>query len=134
MRSRRADTGDGRAGQQLQLRARLVLLLALQRAAVLPLLHAAGGGRGRRGAHVRGRGGARAGLLRAVPGAGGGAPRRARAAAGRRRAAAAAGALTDRSSRVRAYSECARLEVIVLRFCASHPRVPRAPDYDPNFY
>lgn len=87
---------------------------------------------------MRARRGAPARLLGALPSAG----RRARAHAGAapclarrgRCARAALSALTDPLGRARAYSECVRYEVIVLRSRALHPCASSAPDYDPNLY
>lgn len=136
MRFRPAHTGDGRAGQQVQLRAGRVLLLVLRGAAVLPLRGAAERGRAARRRGVRRRGGARVHLLRALPGARARRPRRAAAARPPRHRPPTPPPrpLSDSLDDVHASSECARFEVIVLRSRAAHRHVPRSSDYDRNFY
>lgn len=116
MHSRPTHPGDWRAGQQVQLRAGRVLLLVLRGAAVLPLREPAVRAAAGRARVVPARGGARAHLLRALPGPfhrhqlapnppphTRGTPRRPRRL------------ITDSLDTVHASSECARFEVIVLR-------------------
>lgn len=114
--SRPAYPGDGCAGEQVQLRAGRVLLLVLRGEAVLPVRAAAERVAAAGGRALPGRGGARGGLLGAVPGGGGGQRAAPAPAPSARAAAARAGrARTDPLDRGHAFSESARFEVIVLR-------------------
>lgn len=119
--SRRTNTRDGWTSQQVQLRAGRMLLLVLREPAVLPVWDAAERASAALQWSVQARGGARAFLRSTVPGALPRAPlaprqppphsglRAARARALRRPRA------TDPLDSAHASSECAQLEVIVLR-------------------
>jgi hypothetical protein len=132
---RPTDSGDGCAGEQIQLWVRRVLLLVLRGAAVLPVRGAAERGAAAGPRAVLAGGGARAHVLGAVPGSVGGAraPCASRCAH-RRRTPHSQCAITDPLDALHASSECARFEVIVLRLRASHRHVPRSSDCDGNFY